>query len=366
MPALEDHFQHSHDASQIFIDVSNEALLFAGRSLDDDASTVASSPWSPYTKTWSATLLTTTIVEDLCRRRERSRQDLLKATEESRALSAVKDVVLKRVIVLQELYHAFCTLTATPLINVMPMSLPTSHEHHGDRRQTGSVKGSPTVANNTAWWQEATDRLRQQLLTVEGILPTITALSSLHTHSVPGDDIVTLRDVVDPSDSSPGSGQGKGLSPPPAMHHASIQRVAAQSLQLLDDAYRPIRQILQAAANDPSQVGKVLMQLVEENSTNAHRAAIAHQIHERLTSYAAVFAPYLESFVPLVLPTIAATTDHRASRELLHFLTTSRKAQTTGPTSTLSIEAEVNAFQALRSSLSTAIPRIPPFKLHFS
>lgn len=215
VPALEDHFQHSHDASQIFIDVSNEALLFTGRSLDDDASTVASSPWSPYTKTWSATLLTTTIVEDLCRRRERSRQDLLKATEESRALSAVKDVVLKRAHVLQELYHAFCTLTATPLINVMPMSLPTSHEHHGDRRQTGSVKGSPTVANNTAWWQEATDRLRQQLLTVEGILPTITALSSLHTHSVPGDDIVTLRDVVDPSDSSPGSGQGKGLSPPP-------------------------------------------------------------------------------------------------------------------------------------------------------
>jgi hypothetical protein len=351
MPALEDHFQRSPDSSQLLIDVAYDEV--GGDNQRSENRSTA--PWSLCTKTWAATLLPTTIIEDLCRRRERARQMLINKTNDGRHLSAIKDVVLGRLQVLQDMYQSFCSQSNIPLMSLAP-SPSTSQQHSDDTTTDSSVQAE--------WWRMATDRLRDQLLQVDSILAPITAALTMDAASIASSDAVTLRDLLFPSlQLTMDDASTIVHSDEPRSATMSFQLLAAQSLRSLDDAYRPVRNILVAAADGSSSLSAVRSQLVEDAQAACNRAAVARHMHDRLTSYAAVFAPYLQVFIPVVLPTITMSTDHRASRELLHFLTASNKAQS-DRASVLSVESECEAFLALRASLPSAIPHIPPFQLN--
>lgn len=358
MATLEDHFQRAPDASRLLLDVAMDDTHEAFASGEGNPSRHPT--WSPSARTWAATMLTTTIIEDLCRRREQTRAELLLKTRETQQMAALKEPILLRAKSLRSMYERLCEVSEIPPLHTSTLSqtlpTPTLGPHHVD---------------DGSWWSPTVSGLHKRVEQVEQLLQMLTthtgadcvqvepALESLPFST----NNVTLRDVLSTPD-----GRDAEVFRCPDVEVGStstgeqIQLLSSRALLALDDAYRPLRTILSELATRTSTLATIRSRLSSESAAQHRRRAVADQMHQRLVPYMSTLKPYLETFLPVVLPTLIVTTDHRASTELLQFLTASSRAQQS-QSEVPWVEAEVAAFYNLVKAMPQAMPRIPPFQL---
>lgn len=274
---------------------------------------------------WQGTLIATTVVEDLCERREKLRNTWLDAVNVLRPLESAQHSLALRAQQMQFIYMELCV--ALRCVPIDPTRSESCKESTID--VDGPVSGVDLLAS---------DVLSTTLRLVHDAVDSEAKRYDASRHP-------TLRSSRD-STWQDADVRGSGGNP---------------LLMQLDTAFMHFRtqvELLLAPSSDPS----VWDDAFERVRERRRRVALLHRMEEKLVRMCTLLLPCATTFFSLVYPMVSLATDYRSSVELSHFLKTSAQAQRQTPAMPVLVEREVEAFQLLQRA-DSSLPHIPPYRL---